>query len=136
MAVVDALVRLKADTAQFSKAMSDASKATDKVGLSAKNTSSFLSGKLKLGLLGAATAAAALSVKLGRDSVQAAQTAGAAQNRLRKLLLNTNGATEAQIQTLFAQGKALEDLTGISKENVTVVFYTGTIPAKNLSSYL
>ena len=121
MAVVDALVRLKADTAQFSKAMSDASKATDKVGFSADKTSSLLKGKLKLGLLGAATAAAALSIKLGRDSVQAAQTAGAAQNRLRKLLLNTNGATEAQIQTLFAQGKALEDLTGISKENVTVV---------------
>ena len=121
MAVVDALVRLKADTAQFSKAMADASKATDKVGLSADKTSAFLGKKLKFGLLAAATAAAALTVKLGRDSVQAAQTAGAAQNRLRKLLLNTNGATEAQIQTLFAQGKALEDLTGISKENVTVV---------------
>jgi len=121
MAVVDALVRLKADTAQFSKAMADASKATDKVGFSASKSSSILTGKLKLGFLAAATAAGALAVKMGRDSVQAAQSAGAAQNRLSKLLLNTNGATEAQIQTLFAQGKALEDLTGISKENVTVV---------------
>ena len=121
MAVVDALVRLKADTAQFSKAMSDASKATDNVAKSADNTAGILSKKLKVGFGVAAAAAGAFVIKLGRDSVQAAQTAGAAQNRLRKLLLNTNGATEAQIQVLLAQGKALEDLTGISKENVTVV---------------
>ena len=108
MAVVDALVRLKADTAQFSKAMSDASKATDKVGDSANKSASFLNGKLKLGFLAAATAAGAFAVKLGRDSVQAAQTAGAAQNRLRKLLLNTNGATEEQIQVLFQQGFLVE----------------------------
>jgi hypothetical protein len=121
MAVVDALVRLKADTAQFTKAMSDASKSTDNVSKSADKTAGVLSKKLKVAFTVATTAAAAFAVKLGRDSVQAAQTSAAAQTRLRKLLLNTNGATEEQIQILFKQGQALENLTGITAENITVV---------------
>lgn len=121
MAVVDALVRLKADTAQFEKAMRESAEATKRIGTSADKTAGVLTNKLKVAFTVATTAAAAFAVKLGRDSVQAAQTAAAAQTRLRKLLLNTNGATEEQIQVLFRQGQALESLTGITAENITVI---------------
>jgi len=121
MSVVDVLARLKADTSQFTSAMEKAADSTNKVSVAANKTSGVLTNKLRLAFTVAATAAGAYALKLGRDSVQAAQQAAAAQNRLRKLLLNTNGATEAQIQILFQQGKALEALTGISKENITVV---------------
>ena len=59
-----------------------------------------LGGIMKKVALGAM---ATFIVKLGRDSVQAAQTAGAAQNRLRMLLLATGGATEEQIAILNQQ---------------------------------
>jgi len=121
MAVVELLARLKADTKQFTTAMDQAAKATGRVETSANKTSSFLGGKFKLGVFAAATALTTFAIKLGKDSVQAANVAGAAQQRLRKLLLNTNGATEEGIQLLFQQGKALEALTGISAQNITVV---------------
>lgn len=121
MAVVEVLARLKADTKQFTTAMDQAAKATGRVETSANKTSSFLGGKFKLGIFAATAAVTTFAIKLGKDSVQAANVAGAAQQRLRKLLINTNGATEEGIQLLFQQGKALEDLTGISKENITVV---------------
>jgi nucleoid-associated protein YgaU len=69
----------------------------------------------------AAGALAAYIVKLGRDSVKAAQVAGAAQNRLRMLLLATGGATEDQIKILNQQAAALEQMTVVSKDNITVV---------------
>jgi hypothetical protein len=69
----------------------------------------------------AAGAMAAYIVKLGKESVQAAQVAGAAQNRLRMLLLATGGATEDQIKILNQQAAALEQMTVVSKDNITVV---------------
>jgi hypothetical protein len=66
-------------------------------------------------------AMAAYIVKLGKESVQAAQVAGAAQNRLRMLLLATGGATEDQIKILNQQAAALEQMTVVSKDNITVV---------------
>ena len=69
----------------------------------------------------AAGALATYIVKLGRDSVKAAQVAGAAQNRLRMLLLATGGATEEQIKILNQQAAALEQMTVVSKDNITVV---------------
>lgn len=69
----------------------------------------------------AAGALATYIVKLGRDSVKAAQVAGAAQNRLRMLLLATGGATEEQIAILNQQAAALENMTVVSKDNITVV---------------
>ena len=77
-----------------------------------------LGGIMKKVALGAM---ATFIVKLGRDSVQAAQTAGAAQNRLRMLLLATGGATEEQIAILNQQAAALEMMTVASKDNITVV---------------
>lgn len=69
----------------------------------------------------AAGALATYIIKLGKESVQAAQVAGAAQNRLRQLLLATGGATEEQIRILNQQAAALENMTVVSKDNITVV---------------
>jgi hypothetical protein len=121
MAVVDVLARLKADTSQFTSAMNQAAKSTEAVNLAANKTSGVLTNKLRLGFLAAATAAGLFAVKLGRDSVQAAQQSGAAQNRLRRLLLNTNGATEEGIGILNRHSAALETLTGISQQNITTI---------------
>lgn len=121
MAVIDVLARLKADTGQYTTAMKKAAEATENINRSANKTSSFLGGKMRLAFMAATTAAGLYAIKLGRDSVQAAQKASASQNRLRKLLFNTNGATEAQVQILLKQGRALEALTGISQDNITVI---------------
>ena len=121
MAVVDVLARLKADTSQFTTAMSQAQKATENLTKSSNTTASFLTGKFRLALAAAGTAAGVFAIKLGVDSVRAAQQAGAAQNRLARLLINTGGATEEQIGILNRQAEALQQLTGITSENVTVI---------------
>jgi hypothetical protein len=121
MAVIDVLARLKADTGQFTTAMKRAADSTEAVNSAANKTSGVLTNKLRLGFVAAATAAGLFAIKLGRDSVQAAQQSGAAQNRLRRLLLNTNGATEEGIAILNQHAKALERSTGISKLNITTV---------------
>ena len=121
MAVVDVLARLKADTSQFTSAMAKAEASTERFNKTANGTSSFLAGKFKLSFFAAATAVGALAVKLGKDSVQAAQVAGAAQNRLARLLYTTGGASEAQVAILNKQAQALENLTSISSENITVI---------------
>ena len=106
MAVVDALVRLKADTAQFSKAMADASKATDKVGFSADKTSALLGSKLKIGLLAAATAAAtvgfAATAAAGRRRMLTAAMAAAAAAAVAAAKAAANFiASPAQLTRLF-----------------------------------
>jgi len=121
MAVIDLLARLKADTSQFIAGMEKAARATDNLNKSADKSRIGVDNLGKVFKRVAATSLALYAVKLGRDSVQAATIAGQAQYRLRKLLLNTNGASEEQIQILNGQGKALESLTGISKENITVI---------------
>ena len=107
MAVVDVLARLKADTSQFTTAMSQAQKATENLTKSSNTTASFLTGKFRLALVAAGTAAGVFAIKLGVDSVRAAQQAGAAQNRLARLLINTGGATQEQIGILNQQAAAL-----------------------------
>ena len=66
-------------------------------------------------------ALAGFAIKLGRDSVKAAQDAGAAQFRLTSLLLTASGATMEQVKYLNAQSDALSKVTVVSKENVQVV---------------
>ena len=97
-----------------SKALNHFGSATDMV---SKKTNLFggVLKKLTVGALGAYV------IKLGVDAVKSAQTAGAAQARLRGLLLNTGGATEEQIKILNQQAKALERLTVVSADNVSVV---------------
>jgi hypothetical protein len=69
----------------------------------------------------AAAAAGAFAVKFASDSVNAALEAQSSQNRLRKLLLTTNGATEEQIVALNEQAAALERVGVVTAGNVTVV---------------
>jgi hypothetical protein len=54
-------------------------------------------------------------------SVQAAIDAQAEQNRLRQILLNTVGATDAQIESLNKQAKALQDVGVVSAGTTSVV---------------
>ena len=108
-------------TGSFIASAKAASNSLNSLNTSAMKTSSgvdFLGGAMKKLAVGAL---ATFIVKLGRDSVKAAQTAGAAQNRLRMLLLATGGATEDQIKILNQQAAALEQMTVVSKDNVTVV---------------
>ena len=108
-------------TGSFVASAKQASNSLNQLNSSAKNTGAgmdVLGGVMKKLALGAM---ATYIVKLGRDSVKAAQTAGAAQNRLRMLLLATGGATEDQIKILNQQAAALEQMTVASKDNITVV---------------
>lgn len=108
-------------TGSFIASAKAASNSLNSLNTSAMKTSSgvdLLGGAMKKLAVGAL---ATLIVKLGRDSVKAAQTAGAAQNRLRMLLLATGGATEDQIKILNQQAAALEQMTVVSKDNITVV---------------
>ena len=66
-------------------------------------------------------AVGAYAVKLGKDAVQSATAAGVAQDRLRRLLLTTGGATEEQIAILNQHARALEATTVVTAENVTTV---------------
>lgn len=86
-----------------------------------KNLSSKMGSIRKVfGILGVG-AITAYTVKLGKDSVAAATAAGLAQDRLRRLLLTTGGATEAQIAILNQHAKALEATTVVTGENITTV---------------
>lgn len=108
-------------TGSFIASAKQASNSLNQLNTSAKTTGAgmdMLGGVMKKLALGAM---ATYIVKLGRDSVKAAQTAGAAQNRLRMLLLATGGATEDQIKILNQQAAALENMTVVSKDNITVV---------------
>ena len=69
----------------------------------------------------ATAASAAFAIKFSSDSIKAALEAQSGQNRLRQLLLTTNGATEEQIGFLNQQAEALERVGVVSAGNVTVV---------------
>ena len=119
--VVEILARLKADSSQFVAEMNKANQATASLDKAATKTSGILGGKLKFGLFAAGAAAGAFAMKLGRDSVAAAMEAGAAHDRLARLLYTTNGATEEGVKILNQQAKALESLTVVTESNITTV---------------
>jgi len=108
-------------TGSFVASAKQASDSLNRLNTQSKTTGAgidMLGGVMKKLAMGAL---AGFIIKLGKDSVHAAQTAGAAQNRLRMLLLATGGATEAQIAILNQQAAALENMTVVSKDNITVV---------------
>jgi hypothetical protein len=119
--VVEILARLKADSSQFIAEMGKASQATEGLNKSVNKTGGILQNKLKLGFFAAGAAAGAFAIKLGRDSVGAAMEAGAAHDRLARLLYTTNGATEEGVKILNQQAKALESLTVVTESNITTV---------------
>lgn len=103
---------------------SSVSKASSGLGGFSNSTNTAVSKVRGLSTVLKAVATGALAtfiVKLGVDSVRAAQQAGAAQDRLSRLLLNTGGATQEQIGLLNQQARALEALTVVSADNVTTV---------------
>ena len=119
--VVEILARLKADSSQFVAEMHKANLATASLDKAANKTSGILQNKLKIGLIAAGAAAGAFALKLGRDSIAAATQAGAAHDRLARLLYTTNGATEEGVKILNQQAKALENLTVVTESNITTV---------------
>ena len=109
------------ETGSFINSAKAASDSLNKINGASKNAEAgmnLLNGVMRKLTVGAL---AGFIVKLGRDSVQAAQTAGAAQARLTNLLKITTGATDAQIATLNQQASALENMTVVAKDNITVV---------------
>lgn len=113
--------RMNLETGQFIGALNGAESALKKFQNSNDNANKKVAGFGRILRTVATGALAAYVVKLGVDSVKAAQAAGAAQDRLRRLLLNTGGATEAQIGLLNQQAQALEALTVVSDDNITTV---------------
>lgn len=120
-ATVDVLARIKADTSNFSKGIKDAERS-----LSNFSTASVAKGTIIGNVLFQAASKAArgfstVLVSAFRDSIAGAKQTQAAQDRLRRLLLNTNGATEEQIKILNAHAKALEASTVVSQGNIAAV---------------
>jgi hypothetical protein len=72
-----------------------------------------------VGLIGIALGG--MAAKIIVDGTKAAIEAEAAQTRLQKILLNTAGATEQQIESLNKQAKALEQVGVVSAGTTTIV---------------
>ena len=126
MAIV---VRLSSewDPKGIEKAVKDINKAGAKLDAISANTKkssqsfgSFTSGLKKLGLTIAATFGAREIGRFFTSSIKGAMELEAAQNRLRKILLTTGGATNTQVNLLLKQADALEKVGVVSKENIIV----------------
>jgi LysM repeat protein len=126
MAIV---VRLSSewDPKGIEKAVKDINKAGAKLDSISANTKkssdafgSFNNGLKKLGLTVAATFGAREIGRFFASSIKGAIELEAAQNRLRKILLTTGGATNTQISLLLKQADALEKVGVVSKENIIV----------------
>lgn len=118
------IVKLEADVSDLKKGLTDAQAYLKNLDSNVKRASTgldtFKDGVKKLGATLGVTFAAGTVVSFFKQSVQASQEAEAAQARLRQLLLNTNGATEAQIVALGNQAQALEKVGVVSADNITV----------------
>lgn len=125
MATIDpVIVKIQADVADLKAGLDKAEaslRGLDDTVKKADTTFGTFGTRLKqLGATIGVTFATGQVVAFFRESIDAAQQAEAAQARLRNLLLNTNGATEAQIKALQDQAKALEKVGVVSADNVTV----------------
>jgi LysM repeat protein len=126
MAIV---VRLSSewDPKGIEKAVKDINKAGAKLDSISANTKkssdsfgSFNNGLKKLGLTIAATFGAREIGRFFASSIKGAIELEAAQNRLRKILLTTGGATNGQVNALLKQADALEKVGVVSKESIIV----------------
>jgi hypothetical protein len=126
MAIV---VRLSSewDPKGIEKAVKDINKAGAKLDAISANTKkssdsfgSFSNGLKKLGLTIAATFGAREIGRFFTSSIKGVLELEAAQNRLRKILLTTGGATNGQVDLLLKQADALEKVGVVSKENIIV----------------
>jgi hypothetical protein len=118
------LVQLQADISGLKKGLADAEKAIKGVDSNVKTASTgvnnFTNSIKKLGVIAGATFGTAQIVNFFRSSVAESTKAEAAQARLANLLMNTNGATQAQITALGQQARALEKVGVVSADNITV----------------
>jgi len=121
MAVVDVLARIKADASGFNKGIGEAERTLNRFSTSAVAKGTVIGNVLYRAAERAASGFGRILVGAFKESIQASKETQAAQNRLARLLLNTNGATEAQIQILHAHASALEQSTVVSKGNIAVV---------------
>jgi len=81
---------------------------------------SFTGSLKKLGLTIAATFGAREIGRFFTSSLKGVIELEAAQNRLRKILITTGGATNSQVDLLLKQADALEKVGVVSKENIIV----------------
>ena len=81
---------------------------------------SFTGGLKKLGVTIAATFGAREIGRFFTSSIKGVLELEAAQNRLRKILLTTGGATNSQVDALIKQANTLEKLGVVTKENILV----------------
>jgi hypothetical protein len=81
---------------------------------------SFTGGLKKLGVTIAATFGAREIGRFFTSSIMGVLELEAAQNRLRKILLTTGGATNSQVDALIKQANSLEKLGVVTKENILV----------------
>ena len=118
------LVQLQADVSQLKAGLQQAEAALKNldgnVEKSATGFSRFTERLKSVGAALGATFAATQVIQFFKDSVAAAVEAESAQTRLREILLNTGGATEAQVVALQAQAAALSKVGVASKENITI----------------
>ena len=118
------LVQLQADISGLKKGLAEAEKAIKGVDSNVKTASTgvnnFTNSIKKLGVIAGATFGTAQIVNFFRSSVAESTKAEAAQARLANLLMNTNGATQAQITALGQQARALEKVGVVSADNITV----------------
>lgn len=125
MATIDpVIVKLQADVGDLKNGLDKATSYLKNLQDDVKKADSAFAGmSTRLKQLGATigiTFGASQLVSFFRDSVAASLQAEAAQDRLRNLLINTNGATEEQIQALNNQAKALEKVGVVSADNITI----------------
>ena len=118
------LVEIQADVASLKKGLSDAQNALKGIDNSVNETGTsmtkFMDRIKQVGAtLGVAFAGTQI-ISFFRESIAAANEASNAQERLATLLRNTNGGTEEQIQALYAQAEALEEVGVVSKDNIIV----------------
>lgn len=118
------LVQLQADVSQLKSGLAQAEASLknldDNVEKSSGGFGRFTDKLKSVGAALGATFAATQVVSFFKESINAAMEAESAQTRLREILLNTKGATEAQIVALGAQAEALSKVGIASKENITV----------------
>jgi hypothetical protein len=84
------------------------------------NFNSFTGSLKKLGLTIAATFGAREIGRFFTSSIKGVLELEAAQNRLRKILITTGGATNGQVDLLLKQANALEKVGVVTKENIIV----------------
>jgi len=117
------LIELQADISQLKKGLAEAQNALAGMDGSVKTASAgvnnFTSTIKKLGMVAGVTFGASQIVNFFQSAVAESNKAQAAQARLTNLLLNTNGATQKQIDLLGKQARALEQVGVVSADNIT-----------------